>query len=443
LRELTWVLTEQTDDEDARFNILEAASAEDSAQRAAWEAATRHDFAVDAPSTKFVHYRGEVAPEAWTSLLTAESPDTQLPTYTKDERGQGRVWAMLDGGCQLPGEDSATAGHTAAALLAMSRVVPQSRLDAIASWEKHGLIGWQPTHENGAEDRLAEALARGVLETLRTPALASELLRQPESAFDTPLWTLALTLATNGHPSWLTARSTPQSRALFDGGALEVATRRFAAGPLQLSVLTNHGPAQSSRLGARLAHLLSGVHTSTPECPTLDLGPNASPAGEYEIATTDVATAVALYVVDRRFALTVRRLAGALNRREGWLRHAVEPLGVRVTATGLGTPSTMAAIGFTVSAETREAMDAALSQLRVMVADLARAPAASLEAATGLKEPSSPAERLAGLSSSATGDSAAKTTGLNALLAEGLTERRLFIVRPFAPSKAANSSKPK
>jgi hypothetical protein len=442
LHELRWVLTEQTADEDPRFNILEAPSADEAARRAAWEAATRHGLAKEASSTGFVHYRGDVDAETWKSLMTAPSPSVELPLVTRDERGQGRVWALLENTCPLAGEDNTTAGHATAALLAMSRSMPGSRLELLASWQQQGLAGWQPTQEPGAEDRLAEAIARAVLTTLRTPGLANQLLRQPESALDTPPWTLALTLATNGHPSWLSARSTPQSRAVFDGGTLGSATRRFVSGPLQLSVLTNHGPSQSARLGARLAHLLSGVHASNPECPAATPGAPPSPAGEYEVAAPDGAHAVALYVVDRRFATAVRHLADGLNQPGGWLRRAVEPLGAQVTAVGLGTPATMAALGFTVSSESREAMDAALGQLRVLIAELPKAPATGLTSPT-VENPNPPVERLAELARNTDPATTTAPSSVSALVAEGLTERRLFVVRPLARPKAPNSSNPK
>lgn len=441
LRELRWVLEEQTPDEDPRFNVLEAPNAEEAARRAAWEAVTRHGFTPNAPATAFVHYRGRANAQTWQSLLTAESTRVELPVVSRDERGQGRVWAALDNPCPLPSEDSATAGHTTAALLAASRAVPRSHLDVFSSSDHHGLVGWQPTQGPGAEDRLAEALARGVLETLRTPGLSTQLVRESDSALDTAPWVLALTLATNGHPSWLSQRSTPQSRALFDGGALQTAMRRFVSGPLQLRVLTNHGAEQAARLAGRLSHLLSGVHTDAPPCPAIDLGAAPTPAGEYEVGTPDVGRSVALYVVDRRFADSVRQLAAGLNQPNGWLRQAVEPLGARVTAIGLGSPKTMAALGFTISADTREAMDAAMSQLRVLVSDLAKAPLASLTASL-LPTTSSPVERLATLTFDAV-DTSAKGSSVSALVAEGLTERRLFIVRPVALPKALDSSRAK
>lgn len=442
LRELRWVLTEQTADEDSRFNILEATSAEEAAGRAAWEAVTRRDAIPDASPTGFVHYRGDVVSATWKSLLEAQSPSAELPMVARDEPGQGRVWALLTNPCALPSEDNTSAGHTAAALLAMSRSTPQSNLAVSSSWEHQGLAGWQRTHEAGAEDRLAETLARSILQARTRPDLANQLLRQSESALDTAPWTLALTLATNGHPSWLSARSTPQSRALFDSGALNASVDRFLAGPLRLSVLTNQGEAQSARLAARLTHLLSGVHTPNAECPSADSGPNASPAGEYEIATPDADQAVALYVVDRRFAAAVRHLADGLNQPEGWLRRAVEPLGARVNAVGLGTPTTIAAVGFTLSSDGRDAMDAALAQLRTLVADLAKAPPASLTPPP-LPRPSGPLDRLTRLLATEDDEATARPNSVSALIAEGLTERRLFVVRPLARPKAPNSSNPK
>lgn len=443
LRELDWVLNEQTKDEDPRFDILEAPNAEDSARRAAWEAATRRHLRAQAASTVFVQYRGDVDTETWNSLLSGTTATSDLPIATRDERGQGRVWAMLENRCSLIEEDNETAGHTIAALLTMARSTPRSRLDVLATGEHQALVGWEPTQVEGAEDRLAETLARSVLETVRSPALATQLIRSPQSLLDEPQWTLALTLATNGHPSWLSTRSTPQARALFDGGALEAAARRFAQGPLQVRILTNRGQAQATRLGSRLAHLLSGLHTSNAACSSRDVSSSPPAAGEYEIATPNSSYAVALYVVDKRFSDSVRHLADALNRPDGWLRRGVEPLGAHVTATALGTPATMAAIGFTVSAEGREEMDSALAQLRVLVADLIKAPLTSLAEPARESEPSGPVDRLVRLGDDEKTETRSDASDVRALITEGLTERRLVVVRPLAPPKATHSSKPK
>ncbi len=440
--ELEWSLAQQTTDEDPRFNVLEAPTAEESARRAAWEAMTRYGATPDAPTTAFVHYRGDVDSTTWKSLMAAETTAPAIPMVERDEPGQGRVWALLDNPCAITKEDNLTAGHASAALLAASRGAPDAKLDVVASWEHLGLVGWQPTHGVGAEDRLAEAMARSILEVLRSPGSANQLARQPGGAFDTPPWTLALTLATNGHPSWLTVRPTPQSRAVLDAGALEAAMRGFVDGPLRLSVLTNHGQTQSARFRSRLSHLLSGVHTTSSECPAVGSGGTAAPAGEYDVEADDPTRAVALYVVDRRFATAVRRLADALNEPTGWLRRAVQPLGAEVVATGLGTPTTMAALGFTVSAETRDALEAGLSQLRVLVADLPKAPATSLTTAPPSPQ-TGPVDRLTQLAGAEAPEEHEVVASVRALIAEGLTERRLFIVRPLAHPKTQNSSNPK
>lgn len=432
-RELEWVLTESVADEDPRFNVLEAPSAREAALRAAWEAATARSQSPNAQSTSFAHYRGNASTETWQGLVQAETASIALPLAARDERGQGRVWATLTHDCPLREEDTANAGHTAAALLAAAAVSNQ-RTSVFSSWPHLGLVAWQPTPTSGAEDQAAEALARGILKALHDPGLVNQVLRGPELLLDSPTWTLALTLATNGHPSWLSQRSTPQSRALLDAGALDAALRRFAAGPLQLNVLTNHGRAQAERLSARLGHLLSGVYDPSATCGPLELPQNPAPAGEYEVGSADASDAVALYVADRRFAHAVRQLATALNQPNGWLRRALTPLGAEVTAVGLGTPDTLAGLGFTVSAETRELMDAALAQLRILVADLGRAPAASLASAAPT-EAADPPARLADLLDETNASSADPKAGsVEALIREGLSERRLFVVRPLGAS---------
>lgn len=432
-RELEWTLTESVSDEDPRFNVLEAPSAEEAALRAAWEAATARSHSPSAGASTFAHYRGNASTETWQNLVQADTPKVALPLVARDERGQGRVWAALTRGCPVLQEDNTSAGHTAAALLAAAGE-SNDRTSVFSTWPHLGLVTWQPTPTGGAEDQAAEALARGLLRAVNDPGLVNQLQRGPELLLDSPTWTLALTLATNGHPSWLSQRSTPQSRALLDAGSLEAAVRRFAAGPLRLSVLTNHGQAQAERLHARLGHLLSGLHDPSASCDEPTTAQNPAPAGEYEVGSEGATDAVALYVVNRRFALAVRQLATALNRPEGWLRRALAPLGAQVTAIGLGSPDTLAGLGFTVSAESPEVVDAALAQLRVLVADLGRAPAASLTSATTPPKTRDPAARLSDLldqTQSPAGAATAAAPGVDVLIREGLTERRLFVVRPL------------
>lgn len=444
-RELEWTLAESVADEDPRFNVLEAPSAEDAALRAAWEAATARSHSANAKASTFMHYRGNATNDAWQNLVQADTPKLALPLTAIDERGQGRVWAALTHGCPLLQEDNTSAGHTAAGLLAAAGLSGE-RTSVFSSWPHLGLVAWQPTPTSGAEDQAAESIARGLLRTLNDPGLVNQVLPGPELLLDSPTWTLALTLATSGHPSWLSQRSTPQSRALLDAGSLEAAVRRFAAGPLQLSVLTNHGQTQAERLSARLGHLLSGLYDPGASCSEPATAQNPAPAGEYEVGSEGATDAVALYVVNRRFAHAVRQLATALNQPGGWLRRALAPLGAQVTAIGLGSPDTLAGLGFTVSAESPEVVDAALAQLRVLIADLGRAPLASLTAQASQSKTRDPAARLADLldqTKSSEAPAATAAPGVDILIREALTERRLFVVRPLRTPPPPIRARPK
>jgi hypothetical protein len=438
-RELRWVLAEEVQDEDPRFNVLDATSAEEAAQRAAWEAVTARNYDASATSSAFVAHRGpNVDVNKWRHLLLAEAEPTPFPQFTRDERGQGRTWALLTNPCPTTVEDTSTAGFSAASILAASRVVPQAQLEAYTSWEHSGLLSWRSTRAPGAEDHIAESLARGILEVLANPAVAALVARDATNNFDRPQWNLALTLATNGHPSWLSQRSTPQSRALFDADALVRAMRRFTRGPLQLAVLTNQGSEQAVRLNTRLAHLLSGVYSQGSECLPADLGQSPAPPGEYDVEAVGPPEAVLLYVVDQRYSSAVKHLAFALNQPKGWLSRAIEPLGATARAVGLGTPATLAALGLSITADDRDTMAKAIAQARTLISELAQAPPSSLPSARPKPKPT-PRDRLVELlpgSSISAASGTPREAGVQELITEGLTERRLFVVRPltFPPS---------
>lgn len=443
-RELLWVLDEQVTDEDPRFNVLEAPSAEEAAQRAAWEAITNRGHDASSPTSLYVAYRGpDVEPASWRSLLEAESEPAPMTRFTRDEHGQGRVWALLSSGCAVHQEDNSTAGHTAAALLAAAHSVTSSSVDLYGSPDQMGLVSWEPTRDPGAEDRAAESLARSILQVLATPSVANQVVRNSEAYLDRPPWTLALTLATNAHPSWLSLRSTPQSRALFDADALRRAMRQFLGAPLQLAVLTNQGPAQAERLNARLSHLLSGVYGKDARCPDVS-EPSANMAGEYDVESAGPLEAVLLYVVDRRYSESVRHLAFALNQPNGWLSRAIEPLGANAIALGLGAPSTMAALGITLTAREPAALSDAVAQTRTLISELPKAPAGSFSFPPAAV-PRTPVERLAESvrsgSAKVNGEERVTPAGsVRELISDGLTERRLFVVRSIAPARGADSS---
>ncbi len=445
-RELRWVLAEEVHDEDPRFNVLDATSAEEAAQRAAWEAVTARHYDMSATSSAFVAHRGpNVEVGKWRHLLLAEAEPAPFPQFTRDEHGQGRIWALLTNPCPTALEDTSTAGFTAAAILAASRVVPQAPTEAYTSWEHSGLLSWRSTRAAGAEDHIAASLARGILEVLADPAVATLVARDAANNFDRPQWNLALTLATNGHPSWLSQRSTPQSRALFDADALVQAMRRFTRGPLQLGVLTNQGSEQAVRLNARLAHLLSGVYSQGSECPPVDLGQSPAPPGEYDVEAAGPPEAVLLYVVDQRYSWAVRHLAFALNQPNGWLSRAIEPLGATARAVGLGTPSTLAALGLSITADDRDTLVKAIAQARTLISELAQAPPSSLPSPRPTPQPT-PRDRLVELLPSSIISSASAMpaeASVQELITEGLTERHLFVVRPlpFPPSSEPGVSK--
>lgn len=444
-RELQWLVTEQSRDEDPRFNVLEATSAEEAAERAAWEAITGRNPDMAAPSTTYLAYRGpEADTKAWVQAVEANSEPPVLPQVSRDEHGQGRVWAMLSSRCPVAGEDHATAGHTAAALLAAAHADEQVNVAPYITGEHLGLIAFQSTRVDGAEDWVAESLARSILQVLAKPNhLATQVVRHRQTtSLDSPTWTLALTLATNGHPSWLSHRSTPQSRALFDSDALEHAMRGFVTSPLQLGILSNQGAPQTQRLNSRLSHLLSGVLARGAECPTLDTSQLSVATGEYDVDAAGSPEAVLLYVIDQKFSRSVRHLAFALNQPRGWLSRSIGPLGARAVAVGLGTPSTFAALGITVSAPDRDTMARAIAQTRTLISQLPQAAETSLPTPPDVPA-RTPVERLAELvhSSSASDAAPVARTELTALITRGLTERRLIVVRPL--KYPAPSSTPK
>jgi hypothetical protein len=348
---------------------------------------------------------------------------------------------LLSSGCAVHQEDNSTAGHTAAALLAAAHAIPSPAIEFYASADQLGLASWESTREPGAEDRAAESLARSILQVLATPSVANQVVRNTELSLDRPPWTLALTLATNAHPSWLSLRSTPQSRALFDADALRRAMRQFLGAPLQLAVLTNQGPAQAERLGARLSHLLSGVYGNNTRCPDV-AEPSATMAGEYDIESAGPLEAVLLYVVDRRYSEAVRQLAFALNRPDGWIARAVEPLGAKAVALGLGAPTTMAALGITITAGDAAALSDAVAQTRTLIAKLPEAQAQSL-AFPPVTPPRTPVERLAESVRSGSTKPTGEVRGagnVRDLISSGLTERRLFVVRSLPPASGVDSS---
>lgn len=443
-RELEWIVAEQSRDEDPRFNVLEATSAEEAAQRAAWEAITGRNHDAAAPSTTYLAYRGpEADANAWVQAVEAHSEPAVLPQVSRDERGQGRVWAMLSSRCPVAGEDHSTAGHTAAALLAAAHADERVNVEPYITGEHLGLVAFQSTRVDGAEDRVAESLARSILQVLAKPNhLATQVVRHSQTtSLDSPTWTLALTLASNGHPSWLSHRSTPQSRALFDSDALEHAMRAFVTSPLQLGILSNQGAPQTERLNTRLSHLLSGVLARGAECPTLDTNQASGAAGEYDIDTSGNPEAVLLYVTDQKFSSAVRHLAFALNQPRGWLSRSITPLGARAVAVGLGTPSTLAALGITVSARDRDTMTRAIAQTRTLISQLAQATETSLPTPPDVPA-RTPVERLAALlHAPSTSDAPPQARSeLDALVTRGLTERRLIVVRPL--KYPASSSTP-
>lgn len=370
-RELERVLAEQPD-EDPRFGALEAFTAQDGAERAAWLAAVEL-----APSgeqaTAFAYYRGprgdtDAFVREWQKDAALES----VPLQTRDEPGQGHLWAYLVNSCVLQHETASTAGHTWGALTTLSKNGDVRHPLRATTFAGHvGLRAFHTARGAGAEDALAETLGRSILgfhrDSFRIAELRSELRSRPLTA---PAWALALKLATGNHPSWLTAQPTTESLAALGPESAAAALESFVAGQLELQVLTTKGDDQAQRLSSRLTHLLSGLRQRSVPCLPPSARVQQMPvSGEYAVEAPVGTPAVLLYVLDSRFAAVVRSVATALNREGGWLERSVPPAAfpVHVSAVGLGSDTTLAALAFGITAETDVQLTATVAQVRELV----------------------------------------------------------------------------
>ncbi len=428
--ELEWILDEQVEEEDPRLTAIEATSAEEAATRAAWMTLTQQVPVITA-RTAFVRYAGTALGSAeWQALLTSARQTQDLPLAAADEPGQGRIWALLSNPCSTRLEGASDAGHAALALAAAARSSHQrSGVEAWLTTQGSGLVGNLATRSAGTEDMLAEDLARVLLRFVRDSSTVvaprAELIDQLTRV---ETWDFALRLATDGHPSWLVPGPTQHSLMQLGPLAAHRAARRFAAGPLHLAVLSNQGPAQSERLRQRLQHLLSGLRDPLAQCP--DASPLPSLSGEYEVAASQQSPAVMVYTVDAKYADAVRALANRLNAPGGWLARALNETSVsaRARAVGLGTPHTLAALGFAISGEDGTAVEQGIAQVRALVARL-RTSASDPPSEAEVSLTNDPRLRLAALLRE---QASLDSDSLSELLAHGLSEQRLVVVKALS-----------
>lgn len=370
-RELEWVLAEQTD-EDPRLGALEAHTAQDGAERAAWLAAVEL-LPSGEVATAFAHYRGPGGENnAFVREWQQDEPSAAMPLHTRDEPGQGHVWAYLVNTCALQREDATTAGHTWSALTTLAKHGDVRHPLRATTFAGHvGLLASHSTRDAGAEDALAETLGRSILkfhrDSFRIAELRSELKARLLTA---PTWALAFRLATGNRPSWLTVQPTAESMALLGPESAASALEGFVAGPLELQILTAKGNDQAQRLSRRLTHLLSGLRQRSVTClpPSARVQP-LPVGGEYAVEAPAGTPAVLLYVLDSRFAPVVGSVATALNRSGGWLSRSLPPSAfpVHVSAVGLGSDTTVAALAFGIAAENDEQLATTVAQVRELV----------------------------------------------------------------------------
>ncbi len=429
--ELEWILTEETDDQDPRLVALEAKTSQEAAERAAWLSAVEL-VPVGKETTSFAQYRGPRGDTKEFATQWAErAPTDPLALESNNEPGQGHVWASLVSPCAVQHEDESTAGHAWSALMAAVKTSPSQRqvLQASTTLGQVGLVAAQSSRLAGAEDRTAETLARSLLLFHRDSSAISELRTEIAAGLPSaPTWSLALKLATGGHPSWLTALPIEQSLTGLSPETARQAVESFVGSPLALRVLSTQGPAQAQRLAARLTHLLSGLRQRSFSC----LAPSARrelvpPSGEYGVGAPVGTPAVLLYVLDGRFASAVRRVANALQRSGGWLERSV-PAGVfqvHVSAAGLGSTTTLSALAFTITADSDEHLSGSVSQLRELVQRLTLANL-GLANPTDLDPPVLPEQRL----NPAISTSSEENALLNELLTRALPTAATVYVKP-------------
>jgi hypothetical protein len=429
--ELDWVLKEQTGDEDPRVVALEAFTAQEAAERAAWLSAVELR-PLGADSSSFVAYRGPRGEtkdfsKGWTEKHTS----TPLPLVTHDQPGHGHVWASLVSGCAVQHEDESTAGHVWSALkAATTRGNDRQSVQASTMLGQVGLLGAQSSRTAGAEDALAEQLARSLLRFHRDATGISELRSELAASLPkVPTWTFALQISTSGHPSWLTGLPTEKSLLTLAPDSARQALELFAGSPLELDVLTTQGAPQGHRLAARLGHLLSGLREQSFPCLPPSSRVQRMPAsGEYAVEAPVGTPAVLMYVLDGRFAGAVRRVATTLGRPGGWLERSLPAatFQVRVSSSGLGSSTTLSALAFSIAAESDEQLTNTVAQVRELVRRLTVANLGPGLGADPVQE-LSPQERMDRLFRTVSDESAL----LDELLSRALATAPLIYVKPI------------
>lgn len=368
--ELARTLTVDALPTDPRLEALSASDPADAATQAAWEQLTTAG-----------PVRKEAVAQVTLAGVTAEAdeleagfnrPTPSLPLESREEPGQGRLWVLLSSPCATLHEASASAGHTAAALISAAQRHPQTDATTLQPWLSNrglGLIATIPTHYANAADRLAEALAKALFRGIARPegiaATRSELTAaRPPS----PSWDLALKLATAGRPSLLVPYGTEASLAELSPLAAERALRAFLSSPLHLTILTPH-EAHAERATDRLRRLLSGFGRTRSECPRS--GPPSKLAGEY-VVMDGPPEAVLLYSIDPEQYEPMSHAVRWLNGSAGWLQRAVErpKLATTAHAFALGSPNGPTALGIAIRSDA-DSLGPAIMQVRALLRELA------------------------------------------------------------------------
>lgn len=415
---------------------LEAERSTAAAERAAWGAMASARPAGE-PRFSFERLSSQSDSAAFEREVRAAALPL-LEVVQADEAGQGRLWVLLTSRCPTVHEDSASAGHTAAALAAAARHAQgELHLGTVESWQSWrglGLVASIPAHDAGAGARLAEALGRGLLAAASEERLIAETRRQLLGARPpSPAWEMALKLASDGHPSQLLPRGFAATAQDLQLPAATNALRRWLDGEIELAVLTNAGPGQAEQLAAHLKPLLFPLGPQSATCPKPEHPPQLS--GEFSLSDADPREAVLIFPLPLSELPGAEAAAVALNGSGGWLRRAVvEPgLAGAAEAFALGTRGGRAALAISLAAEA-ERLDSAVMQVRALLERLAstRWTKASLKRVAtylvGARDRSDPRVRLFGLlEQQAASKSAARLPGF---FRTQLRQDRLIVVRP-------------
>jgi len=352
-----------------------AADPVEAALRAAWGALGGRVEPGESQRRHILHSSSSPAKDLAARL--AKPAELRIEPTFRTERGQGRSWVLLTSACPTAHEDTASAGHTAALILAAAGFAGSEqspiRVEPWVSSEGLGLIASGPAGRDGQLEALVEEMGRALLAADSDPSWQSVAREELMSArIPSPGWDFALRLASNGHPSQLVPAGVQGSLGQLTPSAGSRALRGFLGGELRLAVLTPAPQAGVRAAAERLQSLLLPLGTEQRSCATRTEVPNVG--GLYLSSEASDDEAILIFPIHPKSVGVARAAADLLNLPGGWLDKAVLNPGLASSAQAmaLGSGSGHAALALTVSAEPEVLMDA-VAQARGLFQRLSRA----------------------------------------------------------------------